>query len=121
MTGELVPMHGSIPAFADNEVFMVETLSDESPAMPLEISLNGAYPNPFNPVTSIEFTVPEMMSVEVSVLDLQGRLVDKIAEGMYEMGTHQVTLNGNSLSSGIYFVRLDAGGYSKYAKVMLLK
>ena len=121
MTGELEPLHGSIPAFADNEVFMVETLSDEDSLIPSSVTLNGAYPNPFNPTTSIEFTVPEMMSVKLNVFDIQGRLVQRVAEGIYEIGTHKVTFNGDNLSSGLYFVRLDAGGFSEYTKVMLLK
>ena len=121
MTGELVPVYGSVPAFVDNEVFILDSLSDEGSVIPSAVALNEAYPNPFNPVTNIEFSVPEMMAVELTVLDIQGRLVQRIAQGMYEMGTHHVTLNGEGLSSGLYFVRLDAGGSSAYTKVLLLK
>ncbi len=120
-TGELTPLYGTTPGFISNEVFVLDELTDENAIQPTTLSLGDAYPNPFNPVTNITFSVPEMMNVELNVIDIQGRLVERIAQGMYQQGTHHMMINGENLSSGVYFVQLIADDKVTYKKVMLLK
>ena len=54
-------------------------------------------------------------------LDIQGRLVERVVQGMYQQGTHHVMINGENLSSGLYFVQLLTDKKSDYKKVLLLK
>ena len=83
--------------------------------------LNNAYPNPFNPVTNISFNLPQAMHVDINILDVQGRIVDSIASDGFNEGLNQITIDGNNLSSGLYFVQLIAGIDVKYTKILLLK
>ena len=121
-TGEIESIYGDIPAFIDNEIFILEGLSDEDIVIPGSVTLEDAYPNPFNPVTNITFSVPEAMNIEVNIIDIQGRLVQSVAQGIYDQGSHHVLVNGENLSSGLYFVQLlGADGTSAYTKILLLK
>jgi hypothetical protein len=120
-TGELKELYGSIPSFINNEVFILETLTTTSDIIPGEVSLSNAYPNPFNPVTNISFTLPSSMQVEVNILDIQGRLVERLTQGMYDVGTHNMVIEAGNLSSGVYFVQLVTDKKVDYQKIMLLK
>ena len=120
-TGELKELYGSIPSFVNNEVFVLETLTTTSDIIPGEVSLSNAYPNPFNPVTNISFTLPSSMQVEVNILDIQGRLVERLTRGMYDYGTHDMVIEAGNLSSGVYFVQLVTDKKVDYQKIMLLK
>ncbi len=88
---------------------------------PLDYELSGIFPNPFNPSTQIEFTVPEMAHVNVSLFNLRGAQVMKLANRPFNPGKHRLTLHGAELSSGVYFVRLTSGNYHKSHKILLLK
>jgi flagellar hook assembly protein FlgD len=84
-------------------------------------------PNPFNPVTSIDYDIPAGGGVvDISVFDVAGRRVATLYSGHHDPGTHSVTWNGRdsrgrSVASGIYFVRLDALEFSASRKMILLK
>jgi hypothetical protein len=79
-----------------------------------DITLSANYPNPFNPVTNISFTVPESMPVRLEVYDQLGRKVAVICDGMVSAGLHTLQWNGRDLHgqlmpSGMYVYRLSAG------------
>lgn len=83
-------------------------------------------PNPFNPQTAIRFSLDSKQSVKLSVYDVNGRLVRMLVSGVKEVGTHSVTWDGrdnagSSVSSGVYFYRLDAGKFSQTKKMVMLK
>ena len=122
-TGELISMDATeLSPWSNNNVAIVEGLSVTiESVVPSEIALENAYPNPFNPSTNIEFSIPEFMEVQVNVLDIQGRLVATIVDGAYEKGNHHVMFNGNNLSSGLYFIQLLTDNSASYTKVLLLK
>jgi len=81
----------------------------------------SAYPNPFNPSTTIAYDLPKAGYVSLRVFDLLGREVSVLRDGFVEAGSHRVTFDGSGLPSGIYFARLDAGSFSQTKKLMLLK
>jgi hypothetical protein len=90
---------------------------------PSSFSLS-VYPNPFNPFTTISFAVPKAGRVELSVYDVTGRKAGGLLSaptGIVAAGEYHVEFNGSDLPSGIYFVRLDAGGLSQTRKMVLLK
>ncbi|HXS09017.1 MAG TPA: FlgD immunoglobulin-like domain containing protein, partial [Candidatus Krumholzibacteria bacterium] len=83
-------------------------------------------PNPFNPQTAIRFTLDSKQTVTLAVYDVNGRLVRMLASGVQEMGTHSITWDGRNnagatVSSGVYFYRLDAGKFSSTKKMVMLK
>ena len=89
--------------------------------VPETISFSSAYPNPFNPITMISFGVPEEMEVQIVVHDMLGRKVVELANDVYHQGYYELQWNANQESSGIYFVKMVAGGQVNIQKLMLIK
>jgi len=102
-----------------NNTMTIVSMSDV--ALPTELSLSKAYPNPFNPSTSISYDVPSDMSISLAVYDVRGRMVAELANGMKEAGRYDVIWNAENHSSGIYFMQLVAGNTMKTQKMMLVK
>jgi hypothetical protein len=120
-SGDLTPLYGNITGFVDGDVSIVDELLTMDISIPTQVTLNEAYPNPFNPITNISFNLPTAMHVDVNILDIQGRLIQNIASDGFSEGLNELVLDGNNLSSGLYFVQLIAGLDVKYTKVLLLK
>ena len=90
-------------------------------SLPREYSLSNNYPNPFNPVTRIEFALPEAGLTRLIIYDLRGREVAKLVDVEMSAGIHNVTWDASKLASGLYFYRLTSGNYVKTKKMVLLK
>lgn len=87
-----------------------------------EYKLNSdIHPNPFNPTTTISFTLPNAMQVNLSIYNISGRLVETLVNGWRDAGTHEVTFDGSNLASGVYIYCLQAGEYSSSGKMVLMK
>jgi len=100
----------------------LETGIENSKVMdPSSFVLSQNYPNPFNPQTTIEYILPQRDHVKLTVFDLQGRVVEVLLDDMKNPGVHHVTFNGSSLSSGIYYYRMETSQGSVTRKMMLLK
>ena len=110
---------GDIEAWTNNATSVVE-LSGTTP-VPTDISLNGAYPNPFNPSTTISFSLPAEMHVNLAVYDISGRLVAELMNEVKAADSHSIMWNAIDNSSGVYFVRLTAGNTVNTQKIMLIK
>ena len=98
----------------------------EGKQTPHDFALYSAYPNPFNPSTTIAYDLPQAGPVALVVYDLRGREVTRLAEGRHEAGYHQVTwagrdAAGREVPTGIYIARLNTPGYTKSIKMLLLK
>lgn len=89
--------------------------------IPTEYMLEQNYPNPFNPTTTIRFNVPNMADVTLSVYDVVGREVARLAEGMHNAGIYAVQFDASRLSSGVYYYKMTAGEYSSIKKMLILK
>jgi hypothetical protein len=100
---------------------------DTSDELPENVLLYPVHPNPFRgSATTIEFALPEDAHVRVSIHDLAGRLVTVLTDREYEAGTYPVAWNGTNaagseVASGVYFVRLEAGGKVVSRKMALVK
>ncbi len=91
-----------------------------SAAVPAEYTLN-AYPNPFNPTTTISFSLKEAGEVRVAVYDVSGRLVRELVHQTMNAGEHRVAFDAGDLPTGVYLVRLESAGFTRTEKVVLLK
>ncbi|TKJ41119.1 hypothetical protein CEE37_05475 [candidate division LCP-89 bacterium B3_LCP] len=78
-------------------------------------------PNPFNPETTIIYTVPEAGFVNLTVYDVRGTLVKKLVNQFQPADKYNVTFDGSNLVSGIYFYRMVAGDYTAIRKMVLMK
>ena len=88
---------------------------------PTKFVLEHNYPNPFNPSTTIEFSVPAASFVSLKVCDLLGREVSTIVNQMLTPGVYMETFDGTGLTSGVYFYRLRAGNFVETKKLILQK
>jgi hypothetical protein len=105
-----------------------DATSGVEPEIPnLKTHLFEAYPNPFNPHTTIAFEFPKRESVTLRVFDLSGRLVRSlITAELHTPGRHEVVWNGRDdsgrqVASGTYFYRLETGNYSETKRMALIK
>ncbi len=95
-------------------------------AKPSKFALKPAYPNPFNPTTTIHYALPEQSQVQMTIYNLMGQVVARLVNGAQKAGYYNQTFNASELSSGLYFVRLKAAGHSgkdfiRTIKLMLIK
>ena len=84
-------------------------------------SLEQNFPNPFNPRTTISFRLAKETDVTLDVFDASGKLVATLVDGPKSAGRHSVEFDASSLTSGVYFYRLIAGGVIERNKMVLLK
>jgi choice-of-anchor B domain-containing protein len=105
-------------------VYGLQTGVGESPAVPLAFGLLQNYPNPFNGETQIAYSVPGRggsVPVSLVVVDMLGRTIATIVDGMQPPGDHRVGFVASSLPSGVYLYRLRAGGREATRKMILLR
>ena len=89
--------------------------------IPDQFELSQAYPNPFNPTTTLSFAIPVDNEVTLSIYNLQGRQVATLIESNLKAGYHSIIWDANSYASGVYFVKMVAGEYVNTQKLMLIK
>ena len=89
--------------------------------IPVDFALSAAYPNPFNPSTTIGFALPNDIKVILEVYNLKGQLVHTLTDGIMDAGYHHVVWDAHQMASGMYFIKMTAGDYIDTQKIMLLK
>jgi hypothetical protein len=92
-----------------------------SKKFPKVFALSSFYPNPFNSETTISYDIPIQGRVSVNIYNILGQEVATVADGVVNPGTYSVVWDAKDLPSGIYFVQMEAGGFQKTQKVVLLK
>ena len=88
---------------------------------PKSVSFGSAYPNPFNPSTTIDFELPLRSKVLIEVYDLNGKKVESLVDMVFNSGYHSIVWNADSHSSGVYFIKMLAGEYISTQKLLLVK
>jgi subtilisin family serine protease len=89
--------------------------------MPVRFGLGQNYPNPFNPTTTIEFSTPSAVYLTLTVYDVLGREIVRLADGFFEAGNHKTTFDARNLPSGVYLYRLNAGTFSDTKRLLIMK
>jgi hypothetical protein len=106
-------------------VVTVTDVDDQTKINPSSFELYNNYPNPFNPSTNIEYSLPERADVTVTVYTVLGQLVTTLVNTTEEVGYHKVAFNASDLSSGTYIYQIKAVGSNKNftdtKKMVLLK
>ena len=94
---------------------------EENNLLPNSHKLLSAYPNPFNPIVTLPFSLSNNAYVELSIFNLNGLLVEKLVEQVMNEGFHNIKWNADSEASGIYFYALESEGYVDSRKIVLIK
>jgi len=91
--------------------------------LPAQFAIDQNFPNPFNPSTTVNYSLPVEGIVNIKLYNSQGREVATILNELKEAGYHSITIDAAklSLASGVYFYRLSAGGFTKTRKMLLLQ
>jgi hypothetical protein len=89
--------------------------------VPSEYKLYQNYPNPFNPSTNIRYQITNSKFVTLKVFNILGKEIATLVNEKQSAGTYEVTFDGGSLPSGIYFYRLQTGDFSEVKKMVLIK
>ncbi len=112
----------TVEAASGENVFRMDIIlaSDEAILQPSTFHLT-AYPNPFNPTTTLSYSLENTRHVTLDLFDVQGRHVRTLIDELQPAGSYSSTLDGNALSSGIYFAHLRTGQQTSIAKLVLLK
>ena len=115
------------PVYQAEEFFVVEDIMTEiDDISPCPFRVLAPYPNPFNPATTIEFSLLAATYVNLAMYDVLGRIIDLPVDRYLNAGTHRVIWdghdrNGAELANGIYLFRLTAGEFTDHGKVILVR
>ena len=114
----------AVQVFSQNSTLKEITYESDDPKglsdVPVVFRLVQNYPNPYNPVTNIKFTLLVPADYTFSVFDVAGNEIYKIKDAG-KAGTYNIKFDGSDLSSGIYFYRLQANGFVDTRKMILVK
>ncbi|MDP2361721.1 MAG: T9SS type A sorting domain-containing protein [bacterium] len=99
----------------------IRAAEEEKGARPGGLSILGAWPNPFNPVTTVEFNLPGDGPTRLGLYNLLGQLVAEPLRQPLSAGLHRVRVDGGTLSSGVYLAVLEQGGQHQVHKLLLVK
>jgi len=91
------------------------------PVIPDDFTILQAYPNPFNPVTTISYQLPAMETVNISIYNIAGQLTDVLVNEVQMPGEHSITWRADQNPSGMYLVRMTSNGTTAVKKIQLIK
>lgn len=117
----LVPQYSYSP---DSGYYVAEynpVLTSDDAIILYTYKLDQNYPNPFNPLTNIKFSVPRLTKVVIKIYDILGNEIKTLINDEKVKGNYEITFDGANLSSGIYFLKMQAGSFSEIKKMILLK
>ena len=121
MTGEIYNLSGNVANWSTMLVSNINKLTGSSIEIPNELTISPAFPNPFNPMTTLSFGIPNDGNVSVNVFDVNGRLVSTIQNGFMSAGSYEIEWNGNNQPSGMYLIKLQFNNEIRTEKIMLVK
>ena len=96
-------------------------LDENTTSHPVEFALLPNYPNPFNPWTSVPFTLPSRSEISIKIYSLRGELITTLLQGELDAGTHVTRWNASAVPSGLYLVKLESHDISVTRKLTVLK
>jgi hypothetical protein len=87
----------------------------------MQLALQPASPNPFNPVTTLRFSVPSSQRARLAIYDVAGRLVELLVDDVVSAGTHSYVWEARGVASGVYFYKLTTAEGVEVKRMTLLK
>ncbi|MBN2000691.1 right-handed parallel beta-helix repeat-containing protein [candidate division KSB1 bacterium] len=101
---------------------MLDTrITDQTELLPTEYALGNNYPNPFNPETTIEYSVKKDCHVGIKIYDIRGRQVAVLVDAFVQKGMYKVRFNAGNMATGVYFYRMHTKEFTAVKKMVLLE
>jgi len=100
---------------------VVTSVISVSSKLPKGFSLSQNHPNPFNPTTTIRFSIKRRSHVRITVFDVLGRTVATLVDEALGAGDYRTAFDGTNFASGVYFYELETDEYTESRKMLLLK
>ena len=119
--GDVIRIYNYVRLVRDSQSTVGVIHGDKSRELPHGFSINSVYPNPFNPVTTIDFVLSQTSSIRISVYDITAREIANLHNGVKEAGSHQITWDAKNQPSGLYFLKMVSDGFMQTQKLILLK
>ena len=94
---------------------------DDQANTPTKFSLGKNYPNPFNPLTNIDYEISKDADITLDLYDIRGTHIKNLINEKKSAGSHKFLLDANQLSSGVYFYTMVANGITRTEKLVLMK
>jgi hypothetical protein len=98
-----------------------EPLSLFNGFIPEDFSIRSIYPNPFNPTTTISFSIPEFGLTTITAYDINGRQLETLTNEILSIGNYSINWNASDYPSGVYLIRMESGEFTQTQKVVLVK
>ncbi|MDP2303902.1 MAG: T9SS type A sorting domain-containing protein [Ignavibacteria bacterium] len=102
------------------ELDIITSIEDENNLV-INYHLSPNYPNPFNPITKIKYTIPKSERVQIKVYDILGSEIKTLFNDYKQAGTYEIDFDASNLPSGVYFYRIISGSYAETKKMILLR
>ena len=119
-TGDLINLQANnIPQWENNKVFIINTLQEKT-ILPRQVSLN-TYPNPFNPITTLSYTIPSDGIIQLSIYNLAGQQIDNLIHEYKNKGQYSINWNATNYPSGVYFAHMQIEHNVFTQKLILMK
>ena len=96
-------------------------LAIDTPIIFENYRIYSIYPNPFNPVTTINYVLPENTDVMLDVYDINGKQITSLVNAFQIAGYHNIRWNASSFPSGVYLINMESSNFKKVQKVVLIK
>jgi hypothetical protein len=89
--------------------------------IPYNYNISSIHPNPFNPATTISFSIPEFGLTTITAYNINGRKLETLSNKVLSMGNYSINWNASSYPSGVYLIRMESGEFTQTQKVVLVK
>ncbi len=109
---------GGLAIYNENGIVGIQQLNN---SLPKNFILYQNFPNPFNPSTTISYSLPRSGLIRITVFDITGKEVEKLADEFKHAGSYDVEFTADNLSSGIYFYKFEAEDFKETKRMILLK
>jgi hypothetical protein len=119
----ILEVNGRIGSYLNNNTKIIKSLVNNSSnnLINYKNKLNNNYPNPFNPITKINYSIKKQGLVTLKIYDILGREIKCLVNEIKNPGEYLVEFNGSYFSSGVYFYRLETNGFSDIKRMILIK
>jgi len=99
----------------------VVNVDEETWILPVSFRLEQNFPNPFNPSTTLNYSVPKSVPVKIEIFDITGSKIAVLVDEVKNPGNYQVVFDAHNNASGVYFYRMSAGEFISVKKMSILK